>query len=299
MLDRRAAIRGSAPGWAPWPVGLVQSSDTSTAGAGPNRSCPNTTCCCRFTDEVTRRGREPAACHIKAAHPIPECVDDSAAVRVDQHLLAELYSLQSVSNAHNALSIGPMRVKHFPGQRISYMVAHRRHCAPEALTNSDSAVRTTPRRQLRIYDVESNPVEMITSDDLALHRLPATDVLERIVVGTKGLSRSAPAIASQPGFWPCCPTRCWPNRRCADCIQLLNSSSTAVLTPRPEFKTGFSDSAQSTDDDCARRQAPGANDKTTFPGRTVPCSWRSSEPVTPWHLEELHVPELPGPGLAR
>ena len=138
-----------------------------------------------FADEVTRRDRESAARRAKAAHLDPamqlHAWDDSAAVSFDQQLWAELTSLRFLADAYNVLIMGPVGVgKTFLANALGHIAVRRGHSV-----HTERADKLFKRlRGARLdgtYEDEMRKlhrVELLIIDDLALHRLEATETTD-------------------------------------------------------------------------------------------------------------------------
>lgn len=117
-----------------------------------------------LADEVTRRDRESAARRAKAAQLDPamqlQAWDDTAAVRFDQDLWAELTSLRFLANAYNVLIMGPVGVgKTFLANALGH-IAVRRHQQRAHRTRRQTVqtpARSTAGRQLRRGDAQAAP----------------------------------------------------------------------------------------------------------------------------------------------
>jgi DNA replication protein DnaC len=135
-----------------------------------------------LADEVARRDRKSAQLCAKAAHLDPEMQpqawDNTATVAFDQELWAELTSLRFLADAYNVLIMGPVGVgKTFLANALGHIAVQRHHSV-----HTERADKLFKRlRGARLdgsYDDEMRKlhrVEMLIIDDLALHRLEATE----------------------------------------------------------------------------------------------------------------------------
>jgi DNA replication protein DnaC len=138
-----------------------------------------------FADEVTRRDRESATRRAKAAHLDPamqlQAWDDSAAVAFDQQLWAELTSLRFLADAYNVLVMGPVGVgKTFLANALGH-IAVRKHHSVHTERADKLFKRLRGARLDGSYEDEMRKlhrVELLIIDDLALHRLEATETTD-------------------------------------------------------------------------------------------------------------------------
>ncbi|MFI5783520.1 ATP-binding protein [Nocardia sp. NPDC051570] len=135
-----------------------------------------------FSDEVTRRDRQSAQRRAKTAHLDPQMQlqawDDSASVTFDAELWAELTSLRFLADAYNILIMGPVGVgKTFLANALGHIAVRRHHTV-----HTERADKLFKRlRGARLdgsYEDEMRKlhrVDLLVLDDLALHRLEATE----------------------------------------------------------------------------------------------------------------------------
>jgi DNA replication protein DnaC len=135
-----------------------------------------------FTDEVARRDRESAQRRAKIAHLDPQMQlhgwDNSTAVTFDRALWAELTSLRFLDAAYNVLVMGPVGVgKTFLANALGHIAVRRQHSV-----HTERADKLFKRlRAARLdasYEDEMRKlhrVDLLILDDLALHRLDATE----------------------------------------------------------------------------------------------------------------------------
>jgi DNA replication protein DnaC len=135
-----------------------------------------------LADEVTRRDRKSAQLRAKAAHLDPQMQlpawDDTAAVSYDHQLWAELTSLRFLADAYNVLIMGPVGVgKTFLANALGH-IAVRRHHSVHTERADKLFKRLRGARLDGSYEDEMRKlhrVELLIIDDLALHRLEATE----------------------------------------------------------------------------------------------------------------------------
>ena len=135
-----------------------------------------------LADEVTRRDRQSAARRAKAAQLDPtmqlQAWDDTATVTFDQQLWAELTSLRFLADAYNVLIMGPVGVgKTFLANALGH-IAVRRHHSVHTERADKLFKRLRAARLDATYEDEMRKlhrVELLIVDDLALHRLEATE----------------------------------------------------------------------------------------------------------------------------
>ena len=145
-----------------------------------------------FSDEVTRRDRQSAQRRAKVAHLDPQMQlqawDDSATVTFDSELWAELTSLRFLADAYNILIMGPVGVgKTFLANALGHIAVRRHHTV-----NTERADKLFKRlRGARLdgsYEDEMRKlhrVELLIIDDLALHRLEATETTDFYEINVK------------------------------------------------------------------------------------------------------------------
>jgi DNA replication protein DnaC len=189
-----------------------------------------------LTDEVARRDRKSAQLRAKAAHLDPQMQlpawDDTAAVTYDRQLWAELTSLRFLADAYNVLVMGPVGVgKTFLANALGHIAVWGHHSV-----HTERADKLFKRlRGARLdasYEDEMRKlhrVELLIIDDLALHRLEATetsDFYELIVERHRTAStiitsnREPPEILTMMADPPC-----WPSQRWIGCNQPPTNSS--------------------------------------------------------------------------
>jgi DNA replication protein DnaC len=135
-----------------------------------------------LADEVARRDRKSTQLRAKAAHLDPtmqlQAWDDTAAVTYDQQLWAELTSLRFLADAYNVLIMGPVGVgKTFLANALGH-IAVRRHHSVHTERADKLFKRLRGARLDGSYEDEMRKlhrVELLIIDDLALHRLEATE----------------------------------------------------------------------------------------------------------------------------
>ncbi len=135
-----------------------------------------------LADEVTRRDRQSAARRAKAAQLDPtmqlQAWDDTATVTFDHQLWAELTSLRFLADAYNVLIMGPVGVgKTFLANALGH-IAVRRHHSVHTERADKLFKRLRAARLDATYEDEMRKlhrVELLIVDDLALHRLEATE----------------------------------------------------------------------------------------------------------------------------
>ena len=135
-----------------------------------------------LTDEVARRDREATARRARVAHLDPQMIleawDDTTGVSFDRQLWAELTSLRFLTDAHNVLIMGPVGVgKTFLANALGHIAVRRGHSV-HAERADKLFKRLKAARLDASYDEEMRKlhrVELLILDDLALHRLEATE----------------------------------------------------------------------------------------------------------------------------
>jgi DNA replication protein DnaC len=135
-----------------------------------------------LADEVHRRDREAAVRRAKAAHLEPEMQlqawDDSTEVTYDKQLWAELTSLRFLADSYDVLILGPVGVgKTFLANALAHIAVRRGHTV-HAERADKLFKRLKAARLDGSYDEEMRKlhrVELLVLDDLALHRLEATE----------------------------------------------------------------------------------------------------------------------------
>jgi DNA replication protein DnaC len=135
-----------------------------------------------LADEVTRRDRKSAQLRAKAAHLDPQMQlpawDDTAAVNYDHQLWAELTSLRFLSNAYNVLIMGPVGVgKTFLANALGHIAVRRHHSVHTERADKLFKRLRGARLDGSYEDAmrKLHRVELLIIDDLALHRLEATE----------------------------------------------------------------------------------------------------------------------------
>nr|WP_255450560.1 ATP-binding protein [Skermania sp. ID1734] len=135
-----------------------------------------------LADEVARRDREAAVRRAKIAHLDPamqlQAWDDTSEVRYDRALWAELTSLRFLADAYNVLVMGPVGVgKTFLANALGH-IAVRRGNSVHAERADKLFKRLKAAHLDGSYDEEMRKlqrVDLLVLDDLALHRLEATE----------------------------------------------------------------------------------------------------------------------------
>jgi DNA replication protein DnaC len=135
-----------------------------------------------FSDEVIRRDRESAQRRAKTAHLDPQMQlqawDETTDVSYDHQLWQELTSLRFLPDAYNVLIMGPVGVgKTFLANALGH-IAVRRHHTVHAERADKLFKRLRGARLDNSYDDEMRKlqrVDLLIIDDLALHRLEATE----------------------------------------------------------------------------------------------------------------------------
>jgi DNA replication protein DnaC len=135
-----------------------------------------------FADEVARRDREATVRRARVAHLDPQMIleawDDTTGVAFDRQLWAELTSLRFLADAHNVLIMGPVGVgKTFLANALGHIAVRRGHSV-HAERADKLFKRLKAARLDASYDEEMRKlhrVELLVLDDLALHRLEATE----------------------------------------------------------------------------------------------------------------------------
>jgi DNA replication protein DnaC len=135
-----------------------------------------------LADEVARRDRESAMRRARVAHLDPQMIleawDDTTGVAFDRQLWAELTSLRFLTDAHNVLIMGPVGVgKTFLANALGHIAVRRGHSV-HAERADKLFKRLKAARLDASYDDEMRKlhrVDLLVLDDLALHRLEATE----------------------------------------------------------------------------------------------------------------------------
>jgi DNA replication protein DnaC len=144
-----------------------------------------------LADEVTRRDRQAA--HLRAVKAgldpgmVLEAWDDTTSAAFDRQLWSELCSLRFLTDAHNALIMGPVGVgKTFLATALGHAAVRRKHSVH--FERADKMFKRLRAARLdQTYDEEMRRlqrVELLILDDLALHPLgPAetSDFYELVV----------------------------------------------------------------------------------------------------------------------
>jgi hypothetical protein len=243
-----------------------------------------------LADEVTRRDRQSAARRAKAAHLDPQmqlqASDDSAAVNFDHQLWAELISLavprRRLQRTHHGT--GRSR-KDVPSQRFR---AHRGPPPPQrAHRTRRQAVQTLRGARLDgSYEDEMRKlhrVELLDIDDLALHRLEATetsDFYELIVER----HRAASTIITSNSEPPEILTMMADPLLAQSAMDRLQSAAFELVVEGESYGDARSPSSPSRLIRTSRidRQRFVGNDQHTARDRKnpVPCSCRNGGPIT-------------------
>jgi DNA replication protein DnaC len=135
-----------------------------------------------LADEVARRDREATMRRARTAHLDPQMIleawDDTTGIVFDRQLWAELTSLRFLTDAHNVLIMGPVGVgKTFLANALGHIAVRRGHSV-HAERADKLFKRLKAARLDASYDEEMRKlhrVELLILDDLALHRLEATE----------------------------------------------------------------------------------------------------------------------------
>jgi DNA replication protein DnaC len=135
-----------------------------------------------LADEVSRRDREATARRARVAHLDPQTIleawDDTTGISFDRQLWAELTSLRFLTDAHNVLIMGPVGVgKTFLANALGHIAVRRGHSV-HAERADKLFKRLKAARLDASYDEEMRKlhrIELLVLDDLALHRLEATE----------------------------------------------------------------------------------------------------------------------------
>jgi DNA replication protein DnaC len=135
-----------------------------------------------FADEVARRDADSAGVRARAAHLDPTMVleawDDTAEITYDRAVWAELVSLRFVTQARNALILGPVGVgKTFLATALGHIACRRRISVH--FERADKLLKRLKASRLDAsYDAEMRKligVELLLIDDFAIQALDATE----------------------------------------------------------------------------------------------------------------------------
>jgi DNA replication protein DnaC len=135
-----------------------------------------------LADEVARRDREATQRRARTARLDPQMQlqawDDSTDVAYDRQLWAELTSLRFLHDANNVLVMGPVGVgKTFLANALGHIAVRRGHSVHTE--RADKLFKRLKAARLDgSYEDEMrrlHRVELLILDDLALHRLEATE----------------------------------------------------------------------------------------------------------------------------
>ena len=156
-----------------------------------------------LADEVTRRDREATTRRAKAAQLDPamqlQAWDDSSEVRYDRQLWAELTSLRFLTDAYNVLVMGPVGVgKTFLANALGHAAVRRGHSV-HAERADKLFKRLKAARLDASYDDEMRKlhrVDLLVLDDLALHRLEATETNDFYEIVVERHQRASTIITS-------------------------------------------------------------------------------------------------------
>lgn len=138
-----------------------------------------------LADEVARRDRQAATLRAQKAGLDPAMVleawDDTTSVASDRALWSELCSLRFLTDAHNALIMGPVGVgKTFLATALGHAAVRRKHSV--VFERADKLFKRLRAARLdQTYDEEMRRlqrVELLILDDLALHPLGATETTD-------------------------------------------------------------------------------------------------------------------------
>lgn len=163
-----------------------------------------------LADEVARRDRRGAEVRARGAHLDPtmrlESWDETAAVRFDRELLAELATLRFVSEARHAMILGPVGVgKTFLATALGHVAARRR--VGVCFWRTDRFLRHLKASRLDgTYEVEMRRairVELLILDDFAIQALDQTETADLYELIVERAGRGAIALTSNrdPAEW--------------------------------------------------------------------------------------------------
>src|SRR3984893_14267518 len=243
-----------------------------------------------LADEVTRRDRQSAARRAKAAHLDPQMQlqawDDTATVTYDQQLWAELTSLRFLADAYNVLIMGPVGVgKTFLANALGHIAVRRHHSVhterADKLVKRLRGPRRDPTDEAEMRKLHR--VELLIIDDLALHRLEATetsDFYELIVER----HRTASTIITSNREPPEILTMMADPLLAQSAMDRLQSAAFELVVEGESYGDARSPSSPSRLIRTSRidRQRFVGNDQHTAPDRKnpVPCSCRNGGPIT-------------------
>ena len=138
-----------------------------------------------FADEVSRRDADSAGVRARAAHLDPTMVleawDDTAEIVYDRAVWAELVSMRFVTQARNALILGPVGVgKTFLATALGHIACRRRISVH--FERADKLLKRLKAARLDAsYDAEMRKligVELLLIDDFAIQALDATETAD-------------------------------------------------------------------------------------------------------------------------
>lgn len=163
-----------------------------------------------LADEVTRRDRDQALVRARAAHLDPqmvlECWDDSAEVRFDRALWAELTSLRFVEDAANVLVMGPVGVgKTFLASALGHIACRRRYSVH--FERGDRLLKRLKAARLDMsHEAEMRKlirVDLLIIDDFLLQAMDATETADVYEVVVERHRRAATVATSnrEPPEW--------------------------------------------------------------------------------------------------
>jgi DNA replication protein DnaC len=156
-----------------------------------------------LADEVARRDREATVRRAKVAHLDPgmqlQAWDDSSEVRYDRQLWAELTSLRFLADAYNVLVMGPVGVgKTFLANALGHVAVRRGHTV-HAERADKLFKRLKAARLDGSYEDEMRKlhrVDLLVFDDLALHRLEATETNDFYEIVVERHQRASTIVTS-------------------------------------------------------------------------------------------------------
>jgi DNA replication protein DnaC len=163
-----------------------------------------------LSDEVTRRDRSSAAVRARAAHldttMVLEAWDDTAEVNYDRAVWTELVSLRFVTDARNALILGPVGVgKTFLATALGHIACRRR--VPVHFERAEKLHKRLKATRLDgTYEAEMRKlmrVDMLVIDDLALQSLDAAETADFYELVVERHHSAATVITSNrdPSEW--------------------------------------------------------------------------------------------------